>query len=82
MCGGSGQFLLKTAIRQGADAFLSADFKYHDYFDAEGKVLIADIGHYESEQFTPKIFKQIIEEKFRKFAILLSGVNTNPVKYY
>jgi dinuclear metal center YbgI/SA1388 family protein len=82
LCGGSGQFLLKHAISSKADAYISADFKYHEYFDAEGKILIADIGHFESEQFTPEIFYEIIQKKFPKFAIRLSKTNTNPVNYF
>jgi dinuclear metal center YbgI/SA1388 family protein len=82
LCGGSGQFLLKNAISSKADAYVSADFKYHEYFDAEGKLLLADIGHFESEQFTPEIFYEIIQKKFPKFAIHLSKTNTNPVNYF
>ncbi len=82
LCGGSGSFLLKDAIRAGADIFITGDFKYHQFFDAEGKVIIADIGHYESEQFTSEIFESLLKEKFPTFAILLSNLNTNPVKYY
>lgn len=82
VCGGSGSFLLKNAIAAGADIFITGDFKYHQFFDAEGKIVIADIGHYESEQFTPEIFEAILKEKFPTFAILLSNINTNPVKYY
>lgn len=82
VCGGSGSFLLKDAIAAGADVFVTGDFKYHQFFDAEGRILIADIGHYESEQFTVEIFESILREKFPNFAILLSITNTNPVKYY
>ncbi len=82
LCGGSGSFLLKDAIRAGADVFITGDFKYHQFFDAEGKIIIADIGHYESEQFTSEIFESLLKEKFPTFAILLSNLNTNPVKYY
>jgi putative NIF3 family GTP cyclohydrolase 1 type 2 len=82
ICGGSGSFLLKDAIRAGADLFITGDFKYHQFFDAEGKIVIADIGHYESEQFTPEIFGEILTKKFPTFAILLSNINTNPVKYH
>lgn len=82
VCGGSGSFLLKNAINAGADFFITGDFKYHQFFDAEGKIVIADIGHYESEQFTVEIFEAILNEKFPKFAILLSNINTNPVKYF
>jgi len=82
ICGGSGSFLLKDAIQAKADIFITGDFKYHQFFDAEGKIIIADIGHYESEQFTPEIFEALLKEKFPTFAILLSNLNTNPVKYY
>ena len=81
-CGGSGSFLLPHALRAGADIFITGDYKYHQFFDAEGKIVIADIGHYESEQFTSEIFKAILNEKFPTFAILLSKINTNPVKYF
>lgn len=82
VCGGSGSFLLKEAIRSGADFFITADFKYHQFFDAEGRIVIADIGHYESEQFTSEIFMDIINRKFPNFATLLSNLSTNPVNYY
>ena len=82
VCGGSGSFLLKDAIRAGADFFITGDFKYHQFFDADGQLVIADIGHYESEQFTGEIFQHIINEKFPNFATLLSNLSTNPINYY
>ena len=82
VCGGSGSFLLGNAIQASADIFITGDFKYHQFFDAEGKIVIADIGHYESEQFTLEIFETILNEKFPNFAILLSNLSTNPVKYF
>lgn len=82
VCGGSGSFLLKQAIQSGAQVFITADFKYHQFFEAENKIVIIDIGHYESEQFTPEIFYEILSKNFPNFAIHLSGVNTNPVNYY
>lgn len=82
ICGGSGSFLLSMAISAKADLFVTADFKYHQFFDAAGKIVIADIGHYESEQYTPEIFMTIIQKKFPNFAVLLSNTNTNPVKYF
>lgn len=82
VCGGSGNFLLKDAIRAGTDFFITADYKYHQFFDAEGKIVIADIGHYETEQFTGEIFVDIINRKFPNFATLLSNLSTNPVNYY
>jgi dinuclear metal center YbgI/SA1388 family protein len=81
VCGGSGSFLLNKAIHSGSDVFVSADFKYHQYFEAEGKILIADIGHYESEQFTKELFYENLTKKFPKFAVRLSEVNTNPINY-
>lgn len=82
LCGGAGSFMLRSAIAAKADFFVSGDFKYHDYFNAENKVVIADIGHYESEQFTKDIFYDLLTKKITKFAVHLSNINTNPVKYY
>jgi len=82
VCGGSGSFLLNQAIAAGADVYVSADFKYHEYFDAENKIVIADIGHFESEQFTPQLFYNHIIKKFPTFAAHLSKVSTNPIKYF
>lgn len=82
VCGGAGSFLLGDAIRAGADLFVTADYKYHEFFDADGKTVIADIGHFESEQFTQELLLEIIKKKFPTFAIRLTGVNTNPIKYY
>lgn len=81
VCGGSGVFLLSQAIRAGADVFITSDIKYHEFFDAENKIVLADIGHFESEQFTKEIFYAIITKKFTNIAVLLSETNTNPVKY-
>lgn len=80
-CGGSGSFLLNDAIAQGADVFVSADFKYHQFFDANNRIVIADIGHYESEQYTPEIIQDYLKEKIPNFATYLSKVNTNPINY-
>lgn len=82
LCGGSGKFLLKNAINSKSDIYISSDFKYHEFFDAENKILIADIGHYETEQFTPEIFYEIISNKFPNFASYLTEINTNPVNYF
>lgn len=82
VCGGSGSFLLKNAMSAGADAFVTGDFKYHELFDAEGRILVVDAGHYETEQFTPEIFYRLIQESFSTFAVHLSQVNTNPVYYF
>lgn len=81
VCGGSGSFLLNDAIAKEADIFVTSDFKYHQFFDAEGKIVIADIGHYESEQFTNQLFYDILRKKFSTFALLISKINTNPIKY-
>lgn len=81
ICGGSGSFLLKNAINSGADIFVTADFKYHQFFDAENRIVIADIGHYESEHFTSELFYEILSKKFTTFAIHLSKINTNPINY-
>lgn len=82
VCGGSGGFLLPHAIKRGADVFVTADYKYHEFFDAEKKIVIADVGHFESEQFTQELLLEIIQKKFPNFAVRLTGVNTNPINYY
>jgi dinuclear metal center YbgI/SA1388 family protein len=82
VCGGSGSFLLRTAMAQGADVFVTADFKYHEFFDAEGRIMIADIGHFESEVFTKDLLYEIISKKITNFATCLSEVVTNPINYY
>ncbi|MDX2445040.1 MAG: Nif3-like dinuclear metal center hexameric protein [Bacteroidales bacterium] len=79
ICGGAGSFLLDDAIRAGANVFISGDFKYHEFFRAEKKILIADIGHYESEQHVKQIFYDLLIEKFPTFAFQISEINTNPV---
>lgn len=81
VCGGSGSFLLKNAISQKADIFITGDFKYHEFFDADNKIVIADIGHFESEQFTINLLVSILKEKFTTFAIHLTEKETNPVHY-
>ncbi len=81
VCGGAGSSCLNKAIAQKADIFISGDFKYHQFFDAEKKIIIADIGHYESEQFTKEVFYELLTKKFPKFAVHLSEINTNPVSY-
>lgn len=80
-CGGSGSFLLNQAKAKGADVFITADYKYHQFFDADGEILIADIGHFESEQFTIELIGDYLTKKFTKFAVRLTEVNTNPVNY-
>ena len=81
VCGGSGSFLLSKVIRQKADIFISSDFKYHQFFDADGRILIADIGHYESEQYTIELISDLLMKKFTNFAIRLTKINTNPINY-
>jgi putative NIF3 family GTP cyclohydrolase 1 type 2 len=82
ICGGSGSFLIKNAISAGADIFITSDIKYHEFFDADGKMVIADIGHWESEQFTPDLLIGILQANFPTFAVLKSEVRTNPVQYF
>ncbi|RAW01325.1 Nif3-like dinuclear metal center hexameric protein [Pseudochryseolinea flava] len=81
VCGGAGSFLLADAIRAGAQAFITADFKYHEFFDADGKIIIADIGHYESEVFTKELLKDVLMKNFSNFAINFSNTVTNPISY-
>ncbi len=81
VCGGSGRFLLPNAIAQQADVFVTADFKYHEFFDAQRQIVVMDIGHYESEQFTVEIFDAIIRKKFSNFVPKISKINTNPIFY-
>lgn len=81
VCGGAGSFLLPNAIRSGADVYVSADFKYHEFFDADGRIIIADIGHYESEVFTKELLKDVLIKKFPTFAINFSKSVTNPISY-
>jgi len=82
VCGGSGSFLLEQAVAEGCDVFITSDFKYHQFFDADRKIVILDIGHYETEQFTIDLLVQIITDKFSNFAAHYTKVNTNPVNYY
>ena len=82
VCGGSGQFLLGAAKALGADAFITSDVKYHEFFDSENRLSFIDIGHFESEQFTIELIHAKITEKFRTFAVHKTGVITNPVLYY
>jgi len=82
ICGGAGSFLTKTAIAAGADVFVTADVKYHEFFDAENRLLLTDIGHWESEQFTIDLLAEELSNKFPTFAVLKTGVKTNPVVYF
>lgn len=81
-CGGSGSFLLPHAKRVKADVFITGDYKYHDFFDAEGEIIIADIGHFESEQYTTNLLADILKKKFPTFVTHLTGVITNPINYF
>uniref|UniRef100_UPI0040491611 Nif3-like dinuclear metal center hexameric protein n=1 Tax=Flavobacterium sp. TaxID=239 RepID=UPI0040491611 len=80
--GGSGASAIQQAIQQGADAYLTADLKYHDFYSAENQMLLCDIGHFESERFTKNYIVEILTKNFPNFAIILSEQNTNPVKYF
>lgn len=82
VCGGAGSFLTRDAERAGADALVTADITYHKFFDSEGKFLLMDIGHYESEQFTSELIHEYLSKKFPKFALHLSAQRTNPVRYF
>jgi dinuclear metal center YbgI/SA1388 family protein len=82
VCGGAGSFLLNAAQRADADVFVTADYKYHEFFDAENNIMICDIGHYESEVFTKDLLYNYLSGIFSNFALCLSDVNTNPVKYF
>ncbi|MCM5529037.1 Nif3-like dinuclear metal center hexameric protein [Parasegetibacter sp. NRK P23] len=82
VCGGAGSFLISNALRQGVDFYITADVKYHEFFGAEGQMVIADIGHFESEQFTVELLYEILLKKFPNFAVLKSDVITNPIQYY
>ncbi|MEA3460521.1 MAG: Nif3-like dinuclear metal center hexameric protein [Bacteroidota bacterium] len=82
VCGGSGSFLLGKARARGADVFVTGDMKYHQFFEAEGKIVVMDIGHFESEQFTRELFYDLLMKKFPKFAVRLSETEENPIKYF
>lgn len=82
LCGGAGSFLLQEAIAQNADVFISGDFKYHDFFKAENRLLTVDIGHFESEQYTKELFCDVIKKKFPTFALLFSEEISNPINYF
>ncbi|GAC1536837.1 MAG: hypothetical protein NVS3B15_17230 [Sediminibacterium sp.] len=82
LCGGAGSFLIGKALAAGADIYISADIKYHEFFDANNRLVIADIGHWESEQFTTDLLVEILQAKFPTFAVLKSEIKTNPVNYF
>lgn len=82
VCGGSGAFLIRDAIMSGADVFVTSDLKYHQFFDAENQIMLADIGHFESEILATEIIAEILKENFSTFATYFSSVNTNPINYF
>ena len=82
VCGGAGRFLLEHAIKNKADAYITSDFKYHDFFDTNNKIIVFDIGHYESEFYTQELIFGILKEKFSKLAVRLTSICTNPILYY
>jgi dinuclear metal center YbgI/SA1388 family protein len=82
VCGGSGSFLLQDAVQHQADFFVTADIKYHQFFDADGKLVIADVGHYESEQFTCNLLADYLKKIFVNFAVQISETPVNPVNYF
>ena len=82
VCGGAGSFLISNALASGANIYVTSDVKYHEFFDASDRLVIADIGHFESEQFTTDLLFDNLREKFRNFAVLKSDIKTNPVHYY
>jgi dinuclear metal center YbgI/SA1388 family protein len=81
LCGGAGSFLIPNALSAGSDLFITADLKYHDFFLADGRMILVDIGHFESEQFTIELLADHLAEKFHNFAVLKTSINTNPVNY-
>ncbi len=81
LCGGSGAQFINNSISSGADAFVTSDIKYHNFFDADNKILLVDIGHFESEKFSTEILYDLIIKKFPKFAVRFSETNTNPINY-
>jgi len=82
LCGGAGSFMISKALALNADLYITGDMKYHEFFDADRKMVICDIGHYESEQFTTDLLSDILHIKFPTFAVLKSDIQTNPVHYY
>ncbi|MBS1665544.1 MAG: Nif3-like dinuclear metal center hexameric protein [Bacteroidetes bacterium] len=82
VCGGAGSFLISNALSAGANFYITSDVKYHEFFDADGRLVIADIGHFESEQFTIDLLFEVLQEKFRNFAVLKSETKTNPINYF
>nr|MBS0036607.1 Nif3-like dinuclear metal center hexameric protein [Saprospiraceae bacterium] len=82
VCGGAGSFLLGAAVASGADFFVTGDFKYHDFFEADKRIVVADVGHFESEQYTIELIFDILKDNFSTFALHCTKVNTNPINYY
>jgi len=81
VCGGSGSFLIQDAISCNADIYITGDIKYHDFFIPGNRMILADVGHFESEQFTKELIYTLLNKKFTTFALFISGTNTNPVNY-
>lgn len=82
VCGGAGGFLLGAAKKAGAQVFVTSDYKYHEFFDADGEIMICDIGHYESERFTTQLLAELLRKQFPTFAVLCTERTTNPVRYF
>lgn len=82
VCGGAGSFLIKSSINNQADIFITSDLKYHEFFEPDDQLILADIGHFESEQFTTDLIIEVLNQNFPNFATLKTGFNTNPVKYW
>jgi len=81
LCGGSGSFLISSAMGANADVFLTSDLKYHNFFEAEDRIMLIDAGHFETEQFAKELLFRVVKEKFTTFAVLISATDTNPVRY-
>ena len=82
VCGGAGSFLIPRVLAAGAEFYITSDVKYHEFFDANNRMVIADIGHFESEQFTTDLLVELLVQKFPTFAVLKSVTKTNPVQYF
>jgi len=82
VCGGAGSFLISKALSEKADFYITADVKYHEFFDANDRMVLADVGHFESEQYTVDLLFEVLQEKFRNFAVLKSETKTNPICYF
>jgi putative NIF3 family GTP cyclohydrolase 1 type 2 len=82
LAGGSGAFLIPSALKENVDIYITADLKYHEFFDADDRMILMDIGHYESEQFTIELLYELISQKFSNFATHYTKISTNPVHYF